>query len=156
MARDVPLGKEIHLAAQERFVVRRQLTRACRELPADQRIDRVAHQRAGVCRVQLGQIRARAQVGEKQEARAEILRVHCGGVHARVVEQPRDAHERAAVLFVRRRIHRDESAAILEGGAKVAPEARVFRSGGQCEARAAQFACQPALQQNAPMVAVYH
>ena len=126
MTSDIPLGKEIQLAAQERLVVRRQLARAGRELPADECVARVTHQRTGVCRVQLREIGARAEIREQQEARAEILRVHFGRVHARVVQQPCDAHEGPAVLLFRRRIHRHETAAILEAGAKVAAEARIF------------------------------
>ena len=52
VARDIPLGEQIELAAQQRLVVRRQHAFARGELPADQRVDRVEVQRVGVAGVE--------------------------------------------------------------------------------------------------------
>ena len=61
-------GKQLALAPQQRLVVRRQHAGPARELPVDERVDRVAEERVGVGLVERGEIRRRAEIGEQQEA----------------------------------------------------------------------------------------
>ena len=156
MARHIPLGEEVHLAPQERFVVRRQLVRPRGELPANERSCRVAHQRVGIFRPQLGEVSARAEIRKQQEAGAEIGDVHLWCMHARLREQLGDMHERPAVLLFGRRVHDHEAAAIGERGAEVAAETRILRSGREAEALAAERVVEPLLQPSATIVDVYH
>ena len=131
MARDVPLPKEIHLAPQKRFVVRRQLARPRGALPANQRLDGIAEERVGILVVDNMQIGPRAQIGEKQETGLEVLGKDARCVHAGAFEQPGDVHEGPAVFLFRRRVHRHVARAVLERGAEVAPEACVLGSGSE-------------------------
>src|SRR5687767_15298218 len=48
MLSDIPFREQVHLAPQQRLVVRRQFAGAGRELPAQQRIGRIGEQRRGV------------------------------------------------------------------------------------------------------------
>ncbi len=157
---DIPVGKELHLAPQQRFVVGRQLARLRGELPADQGLGGVAEKPRRVLRVELVQVGARAEVGEEEEALRQILREDLGGVHAGLAQQACHVHEGPAILLVRRRGHRDDRAALGIAHAEVAAEARVLGSGGQAEAIVAGFQPQvrgqPALEGSAPCIGVYH
>ncbi len=82
--------------------------------------------------------------------------MHLGRVHARRAQQARHAHVRRAVLVRGRGVHGDEAAAVVERGAEIAAEARVFGGGGEGKARGAIVRRQPALQGGAPSIAVYH
>ena len=156
MARYVPVREELHLAPEERLVVRRQLCSPGSELPADQRVGGIREERSGIAGIELLQVRARAQIGEQEKTLAQVLRMHLRRVHAGVAQQRRDVHERSAILLFRRRVHRDVARAVVERGAEVAAKACVFGRRRQREARAAELRRKPALQRIATKVGVYH
>ena len=85
-SRDVPVGEQLELAAQQRLVVRRQRAGARRALPLHERVDRVVEERVRRAVVERREVRRRAEVGEQQEAALEVLREH-----ARRIERPRRA-----------------------------------------------------------------
>ena len=146
MAAQVPLGKQRHLAPQQRLVVGRQLAGAGGELPAHQRVDRVAEQRVGVVLVERRKVGRLAQVGKQQEALCQVLRVDFGCVQLRLAQQARDVDERPAVFLVGRCVHGDEAAAVGERGAEVAPETRVLGGGSEGERAARELRREPALE----------
>ena len=136
VARDIPLGEEVELAAQQRAVVGRHLRLRVDLLQPDQRVERAAVQGVGrlqalaggeVLRLQLGQQRARAQVGQQQEALRLVPGQHLGRVQPGRAQQAGDLHEGAAVLVAGRRVHDDQAAAGAVGriDAEIAAEARV-------------------------------
>ena len=90
-------------------------------------------------RVQLRQIRPRAEIRIEQEALLVVALHHARRVHADVDEHRRDADVRLHVLLVRRRIHRDPGVAAA-GDAEVAAEARVRRGGASPGSRASRTA----------------
>ena len=126
MAPEVPVGKQRHFPAQQRFVVRRQLARAGGELPAHQCVDGIPQQRVGVLFVEGVEVGRAAQVGKQEEPLREVLGVDLGCVHTRVAQQARDVHERSAIFLFGRSVHRDEAAPVRQLGAEVAPETRVL------------------------------
>ena len=107
MLADVPLGKQIDLALQQRGIIRRQHARFAGQLPGDQGIDRVAEQRVGIVFSKPVQISGGAQVAQQQKPALDVLRQHVRHVQARVAHQGRHVDERAAVFLRRRRVHGD-------------------------------------------------
>jgi len=151
----VPVGKQIHLAQQKRFVVRRQLAGPGGELPLDERVGGVGKKQRGILGAQFVQVGARAQVGEEQKALLEVLGQYLGSIHSGVPKQMRHVHEGTAVFLVRRGVHHHERTAIVERGAEVAPETGVLRCGGEGEV-GGELRGQPALHRGESIVAVYH
>jgi hypothetical protein len=144
------LRKQLELAAKQRLVVRQQHAGSRGELPAHQRSAGVGEQPVGVRRVERMQIGRRPEIGKEQEAGVELLGENLGRVHAGGGEQRRDPHERAAVLARRRRVHCDQRSRLSaqrvgdkKRHAKVAPEARVFRSGCEHELAGAEHCREP-------------
>ena len=127
----VPLGKERELALQQRRIVGRQHAGPGRELPADQRIDRLLVARpvgVGIVRVDHVEHRLRTEVVEQQEALGLVPVEHLGRGHAGFAQQLRYLHEGLAVLLVGRRVHHDARGRGAVGiDAEIAPEAGVGR-----------------------------
>src|SRR5512134_2846370 len=61
-------------------------------------------------------------------------------------EQARDPQEWPAVFLVRRRVHDDEAAAVVDACAPIAPEARVRRGGRERGAVRGELRAEPALE----------
>ena len=71
--------------------------------------------------------------------------VDLGRVQPRVAQQARDVDERSAVLPVRRRVHGDETAAVRQANAEIAPETRVLGRRGKAERGVVQAAAPKAM-----------
>jgi len=144
MTAHIPLRKQRHFAPEQRLVVRRQRAGARRELPAQQRVGRIAHQSVGIVLVEGLEVRAGPKVGEQQEPLCQILGVDLGCIDARPAQQLRNVYEGAAILLARRCVHRDVAAAVGQAGAEIAPEARVLGRWRQGESRVLELRCKPA------------
>ena len=161
MTADEPLRHQFHLAAQEGFVERRQHVFARGELPADQSVERVAHQRARTARVvrllrvgQRAEVRIGAQIGDEHEAGVEVDFQHARHVHVGGLEQLGDLHKFAA-LFRGRRVDGDQRAGAvvfrrLTGEPEIAAKTGVGRSRRErveLERIARRMAVQPGFEQ---------
>src|SRR5207244_12563944 len=104
----VPFGKELERAPQELFIIRRQYALARRELPTDDRIERVTEELVRIRVVECLQICRCTEVREQQKAAIEILGEHRGRVDARLREKRSDTDERRTALAGRRRTHHDQ------------------------------------------------
>ncbi len=141
--RQVPVAEQARLAPQQRRVVGRQARergglglRA--RLQLHERAHRVGKQLVDEGRVGAGQRLQeglRAEVRQQQEALGEVLGHDLGRVEAPAAQQPRDGHERPAILLLRRRVHHDPAAGAVAraslGHPKVAAKAGV--GGGRGE-----------------------
>jgi hypothetical protein len=132
MPADVPLGKQVALAAEQRLVVRRQHVVAARSLPLQQRLDRIAEQPVRVTGIEIerGEIGRVTKVREQQEPALQVLRHHFRRMHACRAQELRNPHERPAILARRRGVHGDPRAAFRRH-AKVAAKAGVGRGRSQ-------------------------
>ena len=107
MPLQIPVREQRQFAAQQDVVVLRQHLGPRRALPADQRIDGRAHQGIGILLVEHIKQGPRAEIAQQQEPVLQILRQHRRYIETGGVEQAGDAHERFAVLMLRRRVHDD-------------------------------------------------
>ena len=107
MAPYVPFGEEREFAREQCFIVRRQHAGFARQLPAQQRVYRIAKQRVCGLAVERLQITRGAQIGQQQKAALEIRGDHARHVEAGLLHQARDTHKGPAILMRGRRIHRD-------------------------------------------------
>ncbi len=128
VAGDVPVGKELQLAAQQRLVVGRQHTGARGALPVDEQIHGL--QVPGVRGGRVGRVQAldgglRAQVGQQHETVRFVPGQDLRHAQAGRLQQRLHLHERAAVFLVGRRVHDDAAGAINSVQAQVAAKARV-------------------------------
>jgi hypothetical protein len=64
VASDVPFREQFQFAPQQRFVIGRKHARTGRELPPQQRVDRVLKQVIRVVRVERAQVRGWPEVGQ--------------------------------------------------------------------------------------------
>ena len=140
-------GNSIEFARQQRFVVRRQHAGPARELPAQQRVDRVAEQRVRAVGVRAPADNSSVPRSDSsRNPRVEILRRSPRGTLSPAsASKPRDCTNGPAILVRGRRVHHDERLA-RAAHAKIAPEARIGRSGFEFKRRCAQPALDPALE----------
>ncbi|OQC12356.1 MAG: hypothetical protein BWX79_01168 [Alphaproteobacteria bacterium ADurb.Bin100] len=129
--REVPVGKQRQLPAQQRLVVRRQYAGAGGALPGDQRVRGL---RVPGCvglravRIDHAHHRLCAQVAEQHEALRlvpgqDARHLESGGFH-----QPAHVHERRAVFLRGWRVHDDATArSAYPVHPEVAPKARIGR-----------------------------
>jgi hypothetical protein len=151
----VPLREEVHFPPQQGLVVGRQPAGARRKLPAQQRLGGVREKRGRVRVVERFEVRARAKVGEQEKSLIELLRDDLRRVHAGCGKHVRHAHEGSAILPVGWRVHRHVGPAIRKRRPPVASETCILRGRGQLE-RNAELRGEPALEDSAPQIAVYH
>jgi hypothetical protein len=124
VAPQIPLGEQIEFASQQCFVVQGQHGVAAGELPADQRIGRIAEQPVGIAIVERGEISRRAQVRQQQETLGKILCEYGGNVEACRGHEAGHVYERAAIFMLGWRIH-DNERCIRQRDAEITPEAGV-------------------------------
>lgn len=139
--RQVPVGKELQLAAQQGVVVGRQHTGFGGQLPGQQRVQRLHVARVvglrplGVDAVEHGLV---AEVAQQHEALRFVPSQDLGHQQAGLAQQTGHVHEGLAVLLRRWRVHHDQAAAGLRVQAQVAAKARVGRGGAQGAGQQAQ------------------
>ncbi len=132
VARDVPVGKQLQLAPQQRLVIGRQGAGAGGQLPLQQHVHGLQVPGVGGLRVVLAQVLDHglaAHVGQQHEALRLVPGQDAGHGQARALQQRLHVHEGAAVLLLRRRVHDDEGGAALRVHAQVAAEAGVAGGG---------------------------
>jgi hypothetical protein len=163
LALHAPVGEQRQLARQQRLVVGRQRVGRHAQLPANERVQRIAHQavgqrRVGVTRLAQGvQVEPPAEVAQQQEALRSVALEHTRRVQPGLRDQSGDVHEGAHVLLRRRGVHDDEAgvpALIPALDAQVAPEARVGRGRrqrGRLQRVARADRRQPAFEGGAPV-----
>ncbi len=110
VAGQVPVGEQLQLAAQHRFVVGRQDTGDIDLLEGDQRIQGRFEQLVGIPGMKHVEVGLPAQVTEQQETVLQILGENPRHMHAGSGEQSGDLDERSAVFLGRRRVHHHQAA----------------------------------------------
>lgn len=110
VAGQVPVGEQLQLAAQHRFVVGRQDTGDIDLLEGDQRIQGRFEQLVGISGMKHVEVGLPAQVTEQQETVLQVLGENPRHMHAGFGEQSGDLDERSAVFLGRRRVHHHQAA----------------------------------------------
>ena len=87
-----------------------------------------------------------AQIFQQQESFARVFRMHLRHMCAGRREQASDVQERAAVLPVRRCVHRDQRRSVCKRNAEIAAKARILRCGSQRARSSGKLPVEPALQ----------
>ena len=131
----IPLGKQLQLAAHQRFIVGRQHIGAGRQLPGDQGVQRLQVEPVvggGIFPVDNLHHRLMPQVAEQHESLCRFPSQHLGHVQTGRHHQGGDFCKGCAVFLVRWCIH-DDAAAMGLIHPQVAAKAGV--SGGQTERR---------------------
>ena len=124
VAREKPLGEELHLARQQLAVVGRKRGRIAR-LQAHERVDRVRVQRLRIRALgKRVQVMLATEVAHQHEALLRVHGEHRRHVHAGRAEDARDPEPRVEAFALGRRVHRDLRSAIAVH-AEIATKARV-------------------------------
>ena len=152
MPRDVPVRKQIQLAAKQRLVIWGKHPLPARELPADERHAGIAIERRRGGFGERGKIGLRAQVAQQKEAQVECFGKDRGRMHSRV----RHRDEGATILARGRGIHHDQRPdrrsarcqrlLVGERYPEVAAETRIGRCRLDREHRRRQDASEPCAQ----------
>ena len=129
----IPLGEQLHLAAQQRLVIRWQHTGFGGQLPGQQCVHRLHVQvKIGLRLLAVDDLHhgLPAQIGQQHEALGLVPGQHLGCVHTGIHHHLGHFGKRPAVLFVGRCVH-DDAAALGGINAEIAPETGVGRGQSQ-------------------------
>lgn len=152
---DIPVGKQLQLAAQQGFVIERQgsgIAGLGGQLPVQQHLDGGAVPGFGILGffgVQSLDDGLAAQVAQQHEAMAGVPVQNLRHAQAGLVHQALNLGKRRAIFLVGRRVHDDQAAAIAAIQAQIAAKAGIGRSRAQgCGKQLVLFSqrCQPGVE----------